>query len=161
MPANAEDDRCSFCVAIACGARRARKDNLVAVIPDANPVTEGHHLVVPVRHVADFFEMTAVEIRAAYAALHDLRERLCAADPEIAGFNVGANSGDRRHITGRRQRLVHSPQCVHEDAVSVGAFRAATAPSSTRRTCRLNTRLNGLVSAAHESRYNCQGTRTQ
>lgn len=94
MPVTGEDHRCPFCAAIAGGAGRAREDDLVAVIPDANPVTAGHHLVVPVRHVADFFDMTAVEIRAAYAALHDLRERLCGADPEIAGFNVGANSGE-------------------------------------------------------------------
>jgi diadenosine tetraphosphate (Ap4A) HIT family hydrolase len=66
---------------------------LVAVIPDAYPVTEGHHLVVPVRHVSDFFEMTDQEVREAYVSLHDLRERLTAADPEIAGFNVGTNSG--------------------------------------------------------------------
>jgi diadenosine tetraphosphate (Ap4A) HIT family hydrolase len=87
------DDRCSFCAAIASGLRRRREHGLVAVIPDADPVTEGHHLIVPVRHVPDFFEMTDPEVREAYVVLHDLRGRLRAADPEIAGFNVGTNSG--------------------------------------------------------------------
>lgn len=93
MSAHTDGDRCSFCTAIAGAQGGTSARNLVVVIPDAHPVTEGHHLIVPVRHVSDFFEMTNQEAREAYVALHDLRERLRAADPEIAGFNVGTNSG--------------------------------------------------------------------
>lgn len=93
MSANTDGDRCSFCATIAGIGEGPSEHDLVVVIPDANPVTEGHHLVVPVRHVADFFEMTDLEVRNAYVALHDLRRRLRAADPEIVGFNVGTNSG--------------------------------------------------------------------
>ncbi|MDN3351592.1 HIT family protein [Actinomadura sp. DC4] len=87
------DGDCTFCAAMTNGRGQRTEQGLVAVIADAHPVTEGHHLIVPARHVADFFEMTALEVREAYAALHDLRGRLRAADPEIAGFNVGTNSG--------------------------------------------------------------------
>jgi ATP adenylyltransferase len=93
MSAHINGDRCSFCATIAGDRGGTNAHSLVAVIPDAYPVTEGHHLIVPVRHVSDFFEMTDQEVRAAYVALHDLRGRLAAADPEIAGFNVGTNSG--------------------------------------------------------------------
>jgi diadenosine tetraphosphate (Ap4A) HIT family hydrolase len=93
MSVRSDGDRCSFCAAITGARGGTTVHDLVAVIPDAYPVTEGHHLIVPVRHVSDFFEMTDQEVREAYVALHDLRERLTAADPEIAGFNVGTNSG--------------------------------------------------------------------
>jgi diadenosine tetraphosphate (Ap4A) HIT family hydrolase len=85
---------CSFCATITNGMRVKSRYDLVAVVPDANPVTEGHLLVLPVRHVPDFFEMTDLEARDAYTALHELRDRLLADDPQIEGFNVGTNCGE-------------------------------------------------------------------
>jgi diadenosine tetraphosphate (Ap4A) HIT family hydrolase len=42
---------------------------LAIVIPDAHPVSAGHTLVLPVRHVASFFETTPEERAELMAAL--------------------------------------------------------------------------------------------
>jgi diadenosine tetraphosphate (Ap4A) HIT family hydrolase len=93
MPVSTESRPCSFCTTIAHGIPEANRHGSVATILDTNPVTEGHHLVIPVRHVLDFFDMSDTEARDAHAALHELRSRLQQADPRIAGFNVGMNCG--------------------------------------------------------------------
>jgi diadenosine tetraphosphate (Ap4A) HIT family hydrolase len=66
----------------------------VVVIPDSSPVTKGHRLIVPVRHVVDFFDMNEHELRDAHVTLHALRRELQKSDPKIAGFNVGVNCGE-------------------------------------------------------------------
>jgi len=62
-------------------------------IRDAYPVTPGHSLIIPRRHVLDFFTMTDEEHRDMFAFFGLLRERLLAEDPEITGFNFGMNCG--------------------------------------------------------------------
>jgi diadenosine tetraphosphate (Ap4A) HIT family hydrolase len=88
----ASNTECSFCAVIADGGQETH-DELVTVIADTSPVTEGHLLIVPVRHAVDFFDMTEPEVRQAYLVLRKLRDRLQADDPEIVGFNVGTNCG--------------------------------------------------------------------
>ncbi|MEN6486807.1 MAG: HIT family protein [Syntrophobacteraceae bacterium] len=65
----------------------------VFAIRDNFPVSEGHFLVIPRRHTADFFGMTREERSDAGELLAILRERLASEDPSITGFNVGANCG--------------------------------------------------------------------
>jgi diadenosine tetraphosphate (Ap4A) HIT family hydrolase len=85
--------RCVFCQVIADSELETHPYETVTILPDAYPVTQGHHLVVTVRHVPDFFEMSGPEVTQAHAALHELRRRLQQADPSIIGFNVGMNCG--------------------------------------------------------------------
>lgn len=66
----------------------------VAAVKDANPVTEGHHLIVPLRHTEDFFTMTLTERRDAESLILLLREKLSANDSSIVGFNIGMNCGE-------------------------------------------------------------------
>jgi len=63
-------------------------------VEDKFPVTPGHLLIVPRRHVADCFELSEAERRDAEALLFRLRERILAGDPLIDGFNVGFNCGE-------------------------------------------------------------------
>jgi diadenosine tetraphosphate (Ap4A) HIT family hydrolase len=56
-------------------------------------VTTGHALVLPKRHTPDYFSMTAPERAQADELLRVLSRRLSDEHPDIAGFNVGANSG--------------------------------------------------------------------
>jgi diadenosine tetraphosphate (Ap4A) HIT family hydrolase len=65
----------------------------VYAIVDANPVSDGHMLVITKRYVADFFEMTAEEQHDAGVLLARLRDSLLIGDPSIAGFNLGVNCG--------------------------------------------------------------------
>ena len=50
-------------------------------------------MIVPRRHVINYFDMNPGEIDAANRLLHRSRERLKAHDPSISGFNIGTNAG--------------------------------------------------------------------
>ncbi len=62
------------------------------MIRDRFPVSVGHSLIIPKRHVASLFELTAVEFSALHELLHTTREQLDAAY-QPAGYNVGVNVG--------------------------------------------------------------------
>ena len=62
-------------------------------ILDGYPVSSGHTLVIPKRHVADYFDMTEIEQKAVINLLHTCRTQLLETDPSIDGFNVGVNCG--------------------------------------------------------------------
>lgn len=77
---------------------------LAAVLEDKYPVTQGHLLITPRRHVADYFELHHPERMAIDQLLHDAREQLMKADRSIEGFNVGINAGE---AAGQTVRHVH------------------------------------------------------
>lgn len=59
---------------------------------DAYPVSKGHCLIIPRRHVASWFDATADERNEMFDLLRQVREYLCDAyAPE--GYNVGINDG--------------------------------------------------------------------
>ncbi len=68
-------------------------DPLAFEVADAFPVSPGHHLIIPRRHVADYFELTSAERNAIERLLHETRSRLRRDDETITGFNVGVNVG--------------------------------------------------------------------
>jgi diadenosine tetraphosphate (Ap4A) HIT family hydrolase len=61
-------------------------------IPDAFPVTPGHSLVVPSRHVASFFDLDPSEAQAVFELLLVTRRWLDQVY-HPSGFNVGVNIG--------------------------------------------------------------------
>ena len=63
------------------------------VIFDGFPVTPLHSLIVPKRHVVDFFGLTKDELSACYELLQQTRSNLMGDDERINGFNVGMNAG--------------------------------------------------------------------
>lgn len=65
----------------------------VWAIEDRYPVTDGHHLILPRRHIADWFDLSAQERRDADELIRIIRDRLLASDPTITGFNIGMNCG--------------------------------------------------------------------
>ncbi len=68
-----------------------RNDRAV-VVRDAYPVTPGHTLVIPARHVASFFDTTADEREALLSLLDGARAQL-QAELRPDGFNIGINDG--------------------------------------------------------------------
>jgi len=68
-----------------------RNDAAVAV-RDAYPVTPGHTLVIPVRHVASVFDATRAESEAMLALLNTARDQL-QVEFDPAGYNIGVNDG--------------------------------------------------------------------
>ena len=61
-------------------------------IYDGFPVSPGHTLVIPKRHIASFFEATKEEQGAMLDLLSDMRQRL-QAEHNPGGFNIGINDG--------------------------------------------------------------------
>jgi diadenosine tetraphosphate (Ap4A) HIT family hydrolase len=61
-------------------------------ILDANPVSRGHSLIIPKRHVESFFEATPAERDAMFALLDQAREHVCR-DHAPSGYNIGINEG--------------------------------------------------------------------
>lgn len=85
------ENGCLFCNV---GDERVIAENELAfAIRDGFPVTELHSLIIPKRHVSDYFELTEEELLACNELLRIVKEEILAKDESVKGFNVGANSG--------------------------------------------------------------------
>lgn len=60
---------------------------------DIRPVTEGHSLIIPKRHFADYFDASEAEKSAMNELLQIRRDNLLTSDTTIEGFNIGINCG--------------------------------------------------------------------
>ena len=86
------DKDCFFC-------NRAKKESVYSskfvfvVRDDKFPVTKYHTLIVPHRHVPDFFDLNNDELNDLGASLKKQRQLLLNLDKKITGFNVGVNVG--------------------------------------------------------------------
>lgn len=91
MPDN--DPECRFCHD-KVKSRVVEEHGTVLAIRDGYPVSDGHHLILPKRHVPDWFSMTENERRDADALIRILKTRLLESDGTITGFNMGVNTGE-------------------------------------------------------------------
>ncbi|MGA8147531.1 MAG: HIT family protein [Gallionellaceae bacterium] len=66
---------------------------LAYVKPDKHPVNPGHLLIIPKRHVADFFLTTGAE-KVALLSLLDEAKHYLDGKHAPAGYNVGVNVGE-------------------------------------------------------------------
>lgn len=82
---------CPLCARIAAGDLTAGND-LAAAFSDGFPVNPGHTLVVPRRHLSDYFDLAGAEQAALWSLVSEVKDRL---DREHApaGYNVGINVG--------------------------------------------------------------------
>jgi diadenosine tetraphosphate (Ap4A) HIT family hydrolase len=73
-------------------SRHLAANEYAFVIADGYPVTDGHTLIIPKRHVASFFELGEEERNAMFSLLNESKARL---DQESlpAGYNIGINDG--------------------------------------------------------------------
>jgi diadenosine tetraphosphate (Ap4A) HIT family hydrolase len=74
-------------------ARIVARNEYGVVIRDAYPVTPGHTLVIPSRHVGSFFELHAEERGALLALLDRAKSDLEIASDKPDGYNIGINDG--------------------------------------------------------------------
>jgi diadenosine tetraphosphate (Ap4A) HIT family hydrolase len=81
---------CPFCNLSA--ERIVLANELAVVIRDAFPVSPGHTLILPQRHVASFFDVSGEERKAMLALLQSAKLGLDAA-LQPNGYNVGINDG--------------------------------------------------------------------
>ncbi len=62
-------------------------------IPDGFPVSPGHKLIIPKRHVASFFDLTPAERTAVFDLVVQAKAQI-QNDTNPAGFNIGINDGE-------------------------------------------------------------------
>lgn len=84
---------CIFCEAPRTREIMAENDYCMA-FRDNYPISEGHTLVVPKRHVEKYFELSSAEHSAAGDLLRIMYKQLLDSSPSITGFNVGVNIGE-------------------------------------------------------------------
>jgi len=111
------DSACVFCNE--APARAIAENELALAFLDAYPVTDGHTLVIPKRHVADYFDLYQPELNAIHQLLGQRKEELQRTDKTITGFNVGVNAGQSAgqtvfhchiHLIPRRDGDVADPR---------------------------------------------------
>jgi diadenosine tetraphosphate (Ap4A) HIT family hydrolase len=68
------------------------KNKMCYACRDRYPVTEGHMLVIPFRHVRDLFGLTDDEWYATFALVDECR-RLIESEYSPDGYNIGFNVG--------------------------------------------------------------------
>lgn len=83
-------NRCPFCALPP--ERVLARHGLALAFRDAYPVSPGHTLVIPVRHVASYFDITPEEHAAMFALLESAKEQLHT-EFSPAGYNIGINDG--------------------------------------------------------------------
>lgn len=86
----ASDTGCPFCLRLAADSVTTLRT--AATFPDGFPVAAGHALVVPRRHVADFFDLLASEQADAWSLVALVRDEL-ASSTGATDFTVGLNAG--------------------------------------------------------------------
>lgn len=83
------------------------------------PVTEFHCLVIPKRHIPDYFALSHPELKASDDLLRQAKQSILAKDNSVTGFNIGMNSGEdagqtifhcHAHLIPRRKGDVEKPK---------------------------------------------------
>jgi len=99
--------------------RIVAENALAYAVRDGYPVTPDHTLVIPKRHVDDFFGLSEAEVLACTELLHRVKQEIVGEDPTVAGFNIGMNAGAaagqtvfhcHMHLIPRRVGDVESPR---------------------------------------------------
>jgi diadenosine tetraphosphate (Ap4A) HIT family hydrolase len=108
---------CLFC--IIKKSSLAKENELAYASYDSYPVSEGHCLIIPKRHIKDFFDLTNEEIIACNELIKDIKKEIEFKDNLVKGFNIGTNAGKisgqtilhcHIHLIPRRQGDVENPQ---------------------------------------------------
>ena len=95
------------------------ENNLAYASYDTYPVSKLHCLIIPKRHIKDFFELTNEEQVACNDLIKKVKEEVIKKDPNIEGFNLGTNVGKvsgqsilhcHFHLIPRRLGDVENPQ---------------------------------------------------
>ena len=86
---------------------------------DSYPVSEHHCLIIPKRHIKDYFELSKDELVACNDLIKLVKKEITDKDPLVKGFNLGTNIGTvsgqsilhcHFHLIPRREGDVDKPQ---------------------------------------------------
>ena len=108
---------CLFCNVEKSGS--AYENELAYASFDSYPVTEHHCLIIPKRHIKDYFDLSKDELIACYELIKIVKEEILVKDQTVKGFNLGTNIGKvagqsilhcHFHLIPRRKDDVENPQ---------------------------------------------------
>ncbi len=108
---------CLFCNIEKSGC--AYENELAYASYDSYPVTEHHCLIIPKRHIKDYFDLSNEELVACNDLVQILKKEIIKKDPSVKGFNLGTNIGKvsgqsilhcHLHLIPRRKGDVDNPQ---------------------------------------------------
>jgi diadenosine tetraphosphate (Ap4A) HIT family hydrolase len=108
---------CLFCNSKKTGV--AHENDLAYASYDTYPVSQNHCLIIPKRHVIDYFELTNNELLACNDLIKIIKQDVVIRDKSIKGFNIGTNAGKiagqsimhcHIHLIPRREGDVDNPQ---------------------------------------------------
>ena len=97
----------------------AKENNLAYASYDSYPVSDMHCLIIPKRHVQNYFDLTNEEVIACNNLIKEIKIEIESKDNKVKGFNVGTNSGSvagqtimhcHIHLIPRREGDVKNPQ---------------------------------------------------
>ena len=86
---------------------------------DSYPVSKFHSLIIPKRHISDFFELKENELVSCYEIIRHVKTVIEKKDKFVKGFNIGTNAGlisgqtimhCHIHVIPRRKGDVDNPQ---------------------------------------------------
>ena len=108
---------CLFCNSKISGI--AHENDLAYASYDTYPVSELHCLIIPKRHVIDYFDLTDEELVACNDLIKIIKEEVLIKDKNVKAFNIGTNAGKiagqsimhcHIHLIPRREDDVENPQ---------------------------------------------------
>ena len=108
---------CLFCDIKKSGC--AYENELAYASYDSYPVTEHHCLIIPKRHIKDYFDLSNDELVACNELIQIIKKEIIKKDPTVKGFNLGTNIGKvsgqsilhcHLHLIPRREGDVDNPQ---------------------------------------------------
>jgi diadenosine tetraphosphate (Ap4A) HIT family hydrolase len=70
----------------------------VFAVKDKFQVSEGHTLIIPYRHVIDYFSMNSSEKKNAETLIEQIKIDLLSKDSSITEFNIGMNCNQLRAL---------------------------------------------------------------
>jgi diadenosine tetraphosphate (Ap4A) HIT family hydrolase len=68
------------------------ENNLAFVTFDSYPVSQFHSLIIPKRHIQNYFDLTNDELLACHGLLLKIKNKINSDDNTVGGFNIGVNS---------------------------------------------------------------------
>ena len=108
---------CLFCNVKESGS--AHENELAYASYDSYPVSEHHCLVIPKRHIKDYFDLSNEELIACNNLIKIIKKEIINKDKTVKGFNLGTNIGRisgqsimhcHFHLIPRREGDVENPQ---------------------------------------------------
>ena len=108
---------CLFCDIKKSGC--AHENELAYASYDSYPVSKHHCLIIPKRHIKDYFELSKDELIACDQLIKIVKEEILIKDQTVIGFNLGTNIGKASgqsilhchfHLIPRREKDVENPQ---------------------------------------------------